>query len=256
MPSAPHLRRLAVPLLCLLVGAVAAPAALAIGPLDVGERRVVVVPLNLGIDAVAEVSPGIEPVTRELLLHLKERGHRVATLERDSAAKLWREVLAEARADDPRAGVHQVYARYAAAVAEQVDFGALVFPSLVMRAARVQGETARWDGVDRHVPVPRFDDEVTTHRDGPVHIYSYGGQGELAAASLHVAVFEPDGALRFEGAGGLSVLQKVDRLAAPDASGLVTSLRDDAFADPIELREGIEAAFARTLAAVPASQAH
>ena len=85
-------------------------------------------------------------------------------------------------------------------------------------------------------------------------VASKGVRGEIAAASLHVAVLSPDGELRFEGAGGLSVLQELDE--EEDVRGdaqVAVELRQNAFADASELREGVEAAFRRPL---PASRAH
>jgi hypothetical protein len=86
-------------------------------------------------------------------------------------------------------------------------------------------------------------------------ITSAGVRGEIAAASLHVAVLSSDGDLRFEGAGGLSLLQELERdhEAVKGGPQVAVELRQDAFADPSELREGIEVAFRRPL---PASRAH
>jgi hypothetical protein len=85
-------------------------------------------------------------------------------------------------------------------------------------------------------------------------VTNQGVRGQIAAASVHVAVLSPKGELRFEGAGGLAVLQQLD--AGPELrgdKGLAVELRPDAFADASELREGIEVAFRRPL---PASRAH
>ena len=78
-----------------------------------------------------------------------------------------------------------------------------------------------------------------------------GVRGEIAAASLHVAVLSPDGELRFEGAGGLSVLQRLE--PSERSTEVDVAMREDAFDDSAELREGVEAAFRRPL---PASRAH
>ena len=120
---------------------------------------------------------------------------------------------------------------------------------ILIRSARVQGDTAAWDGVRRRVALT----------GGPVMgsdlmLASQGVRGEIAAASLHVAVLSPDGELRFEGAGGLSLLQQIDEQEkARGTAQVAVELRPDAFADASELREGVEAAFRRPL---PASRAH
>src|SRR5262245_55976445 len=137
----------------LLLGAmlVWAPAASATDAAEIlGTGRVVLVPPNLGVRATAEVEPGVEPVWRELLSHFAAQPQRATALERRSAAGLWKEVMAEVRAQ-PDPDVYNAYALFARRIADQVDYSAIVFPSLVTRAARVQGETATWDGVRRHV---------------------------------------------------------------------------------------------------------
>jgi hypothetical protein len=213
-----------------------------------GSGRVVLVPLNLGVRATSEVEPGVEPVWREILLHFAGQEQPATALERKSAAALWNEVMAEVSAQ-PHPDVYQAYAVFARRIADQVEYSAIVFPSLVTRAARVQGDTAAWDGVRRRVALT----------GGPVMgsdlmLASQGVRGEIAAASLHVAVLSPDGELRFEGAGGLSLLQQIDEQEkARGTAQVAVELRPDAFADASELREGVEAAFRRPL---PASRAH
>ena len=235
----------------LLIGAPAAPAMDSTDAL--GSGRVVIVPLNLGVRATSEVEPGVEPVWRELLSHFAAKQQPATALERKSAAALWNEVMTEVRAQ-PHPDVYQAYALFARRIADQVDYSAIVFPSLVTRAARVQGQTAAWDGVRRHIDLggPETVAGVTGTND--LVVASQGVRGQIAAASLHVAVLSPDGELRFEGAGGLSVLQQIDEQEHKRGDAKVAvELRQDAFADASELREGIEAAFRRPL---PASRAH
>ncbi|HKA16112.1 MAG TPA: hypothetical protein VKH41_13905 [Myxococcota bacterium] len=229
------------------------PAAPAMDSSDaLGSGRVVIVPLNLGVRATSEVEPGVEPVWHELLSHFAARQQPATALERQSAAALWNEVMTEVRAQ-PHPDVYRAYALFARRIADQVDYSAIVFPSLVTRAAHVQGETASWDGVRRHVALGG-NETLSSVMGSDLLVASRGVRGEIAAASLHVAVLSPDGELRFEGAGGLSVLQQLDESegARGDAK-VAVALRQDAFADANELREGVEAAFRRPL---PASRAH
>jgi hypothetical protein len=243
--------RLAVSILltgALLLWAPAAPATDA----PLGSGRVVLVPLNLGVRATSEVEPGVQPVWREILSHFAAKEQPATALERKSATGLWNEVMAEVSAQ-PQPDVYKAYALFARRIAEQVDYSAIVFPSLVTRAARVQGDVAAWDGVRRPV------DLGVPETLGPVigsdlMVSAKGVRGEIAAASLHVAVLSSDGELRFEGAGGLSVLQKLDEEADVKGDAQVAmELRENAFADASELREGVETAFRRPL---PASRAH
>ena len=240
--------------LMLLTGALLfwAPAAPAADATEVlGSGRVILVPLNLGVRATPEVEPGVEPVWREILAHFAAQQQPATALERSSAAALWNEVMIEVRGQ-PQPDVYKAYALFARRIADQVDYSAIVFPSLVTRAARVRGETASWDGVRRRVELLAPGTIGGMGSDGLIG--SKVVNGEIAAASLHVAVLSPDGELHFEGAGGLSVLQELD--GEKDVRGdkqVAVELRQNAFADASELREGIEAAFRRPL---PASRAH
>jgi hypothetical protein len=210
--------------------------------------RVVLVPPNLGVRAAAEVEPGVDPVWRQILAHFAEQPTRATALERSSAGALWNEVMREVQAQ-PGAGVYDAYALFARRIADQVDYSAIVFPSLVTRAARVNGGSAAWDGVRRTIDGPLARETVGAVAGSDILVYRDGVRGDLAAASLHVAVLSPDGELRFEGAGGLALLQE---LASNDAADVGVAMRSDAFDDAKELREGIEAAFRTPL---PASRA-
>jgi hypothetical protein len=217
-----------------------------------GSGRVVLVPPNLGVRATSEVEPGVEPVWRELLSHFAAQSQPATALERQSAAALWNDVMTEVRAQ-PNPDVYKAYGMFARRIADQVEYSAIVFPSLVTRAAHVQGETAAWDGVRRRVALAG-PEMLGSVMGSDLLVANLGVRGEIAAASLHVAVLSPDGALRFEGAGGLAVLQRLDE--TKDVRGdsqIGVELRENAFADASELREGIEAAFRRPL---PASRAH
>jgi hypothetical protein len=230
-----------------------APAAPAVDSSDaLGSGRVILVPPNLGVRATAEVEPGVEPVWREILSHFSASQQPATALERKSATALWNEVMAELGAQ-PHPDVYQAYALFARRIADQIEYSAIVFPSLVTRAAKVQGQTAAWDGVRRRVALTT--PQVGAPMMGSEMVVSTAGvRGEIAAASLHVAVLTPGGELRFEGAGGLSVLQQVDTDdEVPGDRQVAVELRQDAFSDGVELREGVEAAFRRPL---PASRAH
>jgi hypothetical protein len=237
----------------LLLGLAAAVLALAVlgaspqlPPVTLGPGRVVVAPVNLAVRAVPEVEPGIEPVWRELLEYLAARHERVVALEPAGAVQLWNEVMADSTAQGDVSALYDAYSRFARRVAEQGQFDDIVFPSLVARLARVNGHVASWDGVREIVEVPgQLSESIDTLREGRIVLTRSGGSGEIAAASLHVAVFSADGALRFERTGGLVVVQKL--VEPQDEHHLELQLvpRRDAFADPAPLRAGIAATFER-----------
>jgi hypothetical protein len=236
--------------LCALWGSGAALAADG-EAVDLGTGRVVLVPLNLGVRATAELEPGLEPVWREILNHFSELHVTTTALERQSATALWAEVMEEVRAGGPP-DVHQVYGMFARRVAEQVEYGSIVFPSLVVRAARLQGWSASWDGVRRNVAGSQLHEATRVPLGSDWLASNRGVSGKIGAASLHVAVLSPDGTLRFEGAGGLALLQRLEEPPAGAQDELSVALLPDAFADAQDLREGIAEAFHRPLPAAPA----
>lgn len=205
--------------------------------------RVVLAPLNMGVRAAPEVADGLEPVWDELVRMLEQRDPPPAALQRDAAAALWSEVV---RSDEPgneRAGVYAAYGRFARRVAAQVEFDALVIPSLVMRKAEIHGHQASWDGVHRILDTPRPADLAWAGS------LALGGRGSLDAASLHVAVLTPRGEIRFEGAGGIALLQGLALVESGGGSQVQVTPRPEPFADVDALREGVQAAFARPLPA-------
>lgn len=214
-------------------------------PVAPGSGRVVVVPVNLAVRAVAEVEPGLEPMWRALLQHFASVERPAIALARADAAVLWNEVMTVAKKSGEEGDLYATYARFARRVGEQVEFDNIIFPTLVVHSARVRGRLAKWDGVSRPVDIPgQAGETIDTFRHGKIWINREGGTGELAAASLHVAVLSSRGELRYEGTGGLVLLQElVARTNKRDDVELAAVMRKDAFAAPDQLSEGIGAAF-------------
>src|SRR5262249_40293579 len=227
-------------------------------PAAPGSGRVVVVPVNLAVRAAPEVEPGIEPVWRALLDFFASEGQPPIALDHADARALWSEVMTEARKQQGAPNLYAGYAQFARRVGEQAEFDSIVFPTLVLHSARVAGRSASWDGVHRQVEIPgQFNESIDTYRDGKIWLTRDGGKGEIAAASLHIAVLSPRGELRYEGTGGLVLLK--DRIVPQkhkEKGGELTAvMRKDPFAAPDQLREGIGAAF-REWPSASASIAH
>jgi len=232
--------------------ALSEPSEATASELDTG--RVLLVPLNLGVRAAPEVESGMDPVWQELVSYFEAREPKLASLARDSASDLWEDAVSDPAAKD-EAGERDVYAAYASfarRVAEQVEYDSIVIPSLVTRTAKVRGQRASWDGVRRYVETPRASLAGLETRGGGTSFAVNGIRGRIGAASLHVAVLSADGELRYEGAGGLAVLQRPVLRQSNRGNGLEMAVRSEAFQDRKELREGIETAFQKPL---PASRA-
>jgi hypothetical protein len=233
-----------------------APARAADGAATAGDaetsagERMVIAPLNLGVRAEEAVAPGIEPVWTELLRHFESQDPPPAALGRRGALALWAEVQSPS-AGEAASDVYEAYARFARRLAEQVDFGVLVIPSLVVRPAKLQGEQAFWDGASRLVEVfPAADASGWEPRR--LQATARGHRGSMSAASLHVALLGPDGSLRFEGAGGLALLQRLEAREQGSGWKVGAVAAPEPFGDAESLREGIRLAFETPL---PASKA-
>jgi hypothetical protein len=213
-------------------------------PAVLGTGRVVVVPVNLAVRAVPEVETGLDPVWRALLAYLASPEQPAIALARPDAGALWNEVMADEKKAGGGGDLYAAYRRFAKSVAEQAEFASIVFPTIVVHSARVSGRAAEWDGVHRLIDVPgRLNEAIETFREGKIWINRNGARGELAAASLHIAVFSRTGELLHEGAGGLVLLQELAPPAKADEIELSIVMRKNPFEAPDQLREGIGVAF-------------
>lgn len=213
-------------------------------PAALGTGRVVVVPVNLAVRAAPELLPGLDPVWRALLAYFASQNKPAAALTRGDAGALWNEVMADEKQAGAAGDLHAAYRRFTRRVAEQARFGSIVFPTLVTHAARLDWRTAQWDGIRRPIEVPgNFREGIERFGDGKIWVDRHGAQGELAAASLHVAVFSPTGELIHEGTGGLVLLQELAPPAKKDEIELTTVMRRNPFEASDQLREGIGVAF-------------
>jgi hypothetical protein len=214
-------------------------------PASLGSGRIALVPLNLGVRVVAEVEPGLEPVERALSEVLASGPSPVVAIDPESAARLWSEASAgDVPGADPLERLRVVRARFTRSASQQLGFETIVFAALITRRARLQGRSARWDGTSQSVEVPGQEyQELDTLRDGPIRISRSGAHGELAAVSLHVSVLSSDGSPRFEGTGGLVLLQELAPPESAPEGALRVRFREHPFDDAEALRRGVRGVF-------------
>jgi hypothetical protein len=214
-----------------------------------GSGRILVVPFNLALRVPVELQDVDQPVWYELLRHFQARDRYLTVVEPVDAELLWMDAIAELQQSGTAPDLSMASAHFARRLDEQVDYGLLLMPSLVLRSARVQGRHAYWDGVRRRLPVrgipmhgPIIEIGLPGNNPGV-----WGLSGSIAAASLHVAVLDTAGRLLYQGLGGLDVLQEatLDQGAPGETWQLVS--REAPFADAEAVREGIALAFEREL---------
>ena len=207
--------------------------------------RVIVAPLNLALRMPAEIDGMQDPVWQALLEHFETRNRAVQQIENSDAQRLWSGVVNEM---GPARELSGATSRFARQLAEHSDYDLLVMPALVLRRAAVRGHQAYWDGVRRRVSVDDawdglIDEIGGTGGDSTVR----GLNGRLAGASLYVVVLTPDGHAVSEGLGGLDLLHEAEHARHAQRGEWRVVLREEPFATPRHLQEGIRVALERKL---------
>jgi hypothetical protein len=210
---------------------------------------VALAPLNLALRLPAELKDVDEPVWHELLRHFQAQDRQPIVIAPVDAELVWMDVIAEIEGSGARLDLPTASARFARRLGEQVDYGLLLMPSLVLRSARVHGRHAYWDGVRRPLRVratPIIGTIIEIGLPGN-NAGIWGLTGRVSAASLHVAVLSSDGRIVYQGLGGLDLIHEatLDRRAPRQTWQLV--LREAPFADAESVREGIALALEREL---------
>jgi hypothetical protein len=205
--------------------------------------RFVLAPMNLAVRPPAELGD-TDAVWNGLLSYFQRQDRQVALLSPASAERLWREANRNLDTSDRKAALRTASERFARGLAKHREYDALVVPSLVVRPARMHGRYAWWDGVRRLVPNgSRVINTGLREVSYPMNSNTVIGlSGKIAAASIHVSLYRPDGSLIGEAVGGLDIIQEARR---DDTGKWVFELRSDPFANAEHLREGVEIAFER-----------
>lgn len=205
--------------------------------------RVVVAPLNLSVRAPAELSADTDPVWQALVGYLRGQDRQVAVLDPIDAERLWLETIADLERSGETANLPSTSSEFARRVREQVSYDLLVLPSVVLRRARMRGHEAAWDGVRQQLALP-----ILAHIRQEVDVGAFttrvnGYRGSLSAASLHVALLWPDGAMAYQGIGGLGLVQEVGGFDTAGRSHWTLEPRADPFGDTGQMLRGVEHAF-------------
>jgi hypothetical protein len=210
--------------------------------LDAPVSHIVVAPLNLAIETPEELDGNDELVWQELLRHFQTFDERVSVISTISAERLWLEATLDLDRSDKDHALEIARSRFAKTLAEYRTYDLLVVPSVVLRPARAHGRYASWDGVRRAVPggSDMIDPSLASTYRQILGLEVMGLRGEVAAASLHVAVFRPDGTSLYEGIGGLDLIQEVGR--DHQTGRWRYEMRPEPFGDLDNLREGVERA--------------
>jgi hypothetical protein len=190
--------------------------------------------------------PALEPSARSSgSSRFLRAGKQLKTVSREVARSLWLRSIQQVRAGEQgvRAGYDDAARVLALELRKHAEFDAMIAPSLFVREAPISNRSARWDGVERELEFEAHGLEARNLAATPL-------EGVAPAATR--AVFDAR-AEAPRGQGGLDLLVRV-RVERTDPSAPATfqfAPRNDPFGNRAHLREGIAAAFAPLLPALP-----
>ena len=203
-------------------------------------HKVVLLPLNLVEALPAELRKPSANVWKSIDEYLRTAGKETASLGRYESRDRWK--MAEHKLKQSEEGVpgtDSVARQFIRQLHEDREFDAVVMTSLVYREARIfQGSnTAAWDGVERDFQIVNA---PTMY--GSIYLMT-AAAGKMDGVSLHVYVFDGDGAKIFESFGGVDLVHKMD-LNVPNVPGATPAkLVRRPLSDAVAVRAGIERAF-------------
>ena len=201
-----------------------------------GVTRFLVCAPNTVIALPAELRDLAGPLRDQIDAYLRFQNRQTQWIDLVESKRRWADAISAAK---QQGAVEKAPQLFAQKLGEKYDFDAIVMPSVLLHNAKANAGTARWDGVERRMPVlnaPRHDPGAMTVEFG-------GYEGDLPVTSVHVLIFSRSGERIFEGRGGLEIIHEVDLAAFKKKYKLDTHLRNDLGHDIDALREGIAIAF-------------
>ena len=197
-----------------------------------------VLPVNLTIKTPPEFNPVLDDIFGAIAGYIRDRGDTLETFSRKEATAQWAASIIEVKESKALEDNFEAAMRvYVAGLAETHSFDAVIAPSIVYRNTKTRDRTVKWDGVFRKIKVTNLSDEAKNK--GLARKLAV----EIAAVSLHVMVFSPDGDLIFQKYGGLDLAHDVDMTGAEFTMRPGLSLKKGLFKESEHLHEGIGVAF-------------
>jgi hypothetical protein len=205
-------------------------------------RTLLILPLNVPAVMAPELEAARPVVWEELEVYLRAQGKELKTVSYPTARQLWLGAIRRARAGEKgaKAGFDDAAQALVLELARHAQFDGVIVPSLFVREARIEGQSARWDGVERPVEF-EIRGPVAAAADAPPPV-----EGLAPAASLHAVVLDAQGNKLQEVLRGLDLLVGVRVTEARSGAGrsFEFATRPDPLANRAHVREGIAEALA------------
>jgi hypothetical protein len=160
-------------------------------------KTIAIVPLNLVITLPAKLKSSTPIVADALTSHVEENEKLVRLVDFRTARRAWIESTTAVREAGGEETFENAARELSRSLSSQMDFDALIVPSLYVQNARVTEDKAYWDGTKQKIPVVgRSKWEIETP---PLNT--------LEAASILVYVFDRNGEVVHTRRTGLELIQ-------------------------------------------------
>ena len=208
--------------------------------------------MNLTVALPPELEDAVPIVESALIAELLKRGVRVATVWPPDARALWAVSVARVpHTGKPSRDLRAASGVFTELLRESAQFDLLLFPSLVLREARVSGRNAQWDGVRRRIEVRTPEPDGTARSAPDTPLFESTGvagspewTGKISGLSLHLLAYRTDRAKPLERWAGLDLVHDAVPVRELGDSRSQLELRPQAnlLDDSENLREGIDLA--------------
>ena len=176
------------------------PSPLQIAGMDA--RTIVVAPFNIVSSLPPELEGSTRMVSTALVRHLQAHGKTVRVMAFRSGRDLWRDSTKEVRDAGQKRNFENAARVYARKIGEQIEFDALIVPSLFIQNAKMRGRTVRWDGAEDKI-------EIRGSTGGSLYM-GQGGALNVRAASIFIYVLNAQGEAIHTKRSGLEVVQHLE----------------------------------------------
>ena len=144
---------------------------------------IAVVPLNLALPLAGELESSIEIVWDALLQHVEARTGNSQQLGYRLARALWLESIEEIQRTGSEQSFESAAMTFARRVSKEIEFDAIIIPSLYLQNAKVGPRAARWDSATQEMEFigqSRWEIEmpaISTVPAASIHVYVVDSAG-------------------------------------------------------------------------------
>jgi hypothetical protein len=207
--------------------------------------------MNLAVALPAELDDAAPIVESALIEELQRRSVRVATIWPPDARALWAASVARVpHTGNASRDLRAASEMFAELLRESAHYDLLLFPSLVLREARVSGRNAKWDGVRRRIEIRTPEPDGTARNASDAPLFETTGvagspewTGKISGLSLHLLGYRADRRRPLERWAGLDLVHDAVPVRDPGSrSQLEMRPQANLLDDSENLREGIDLA--------------